>query len=103
MTDLQLSIGTPWWYIALCLLTGIVFATLLYRNFNFDHPWSRWARPLLFLLRALAVAIICFLLLTPVLKHFSYEKVLPTIVIGVDQSMSVGYALGDKQKDIAQS
>jgi hypothetical protein len=102
MTDLQLSIGTPWWYIALCLLTGIVFATLLYRNFNFDHPWSRWARPLLFLLRALAVAIICFLLLTPVLKHFSYEKVLPTIVIGVDQSMSVGYALGDKQKDIAQ-
>ncbi len=100
MADVHLSLGFPWWYTMLCILAGIVFAVLMYRRFDFDHPWASWAKPLMFFLRAASVAIICFLLLSPVLKHISYEEVKPTIVIGIDQSQSTGFALGKKQTEI---
>ena len=103
MADIHLSLGFPWWYTMMCILVGIVFAWLMYRRFDFDHPWAGWARPFMFLLRALSVAIICFLLLSPVLKHVSYEEVKPTIVIGIDQSQSVGYALGKKQSEVLET
>jgi len=102
MADAHLSLSFPWWYTSLCILTGVVFAVLMYRRFDFDHPWSKWARPLLFILRTLSVAIICFLLLDPVLKHIRYDEIKPTIVIGVDQSQSVGFALGNNQKAITE-
>ncbi|MBK9025224.1 MAG: hypothetical protein IPL69_14965 [Saprospiraceae bacterium] len=60
MVDAHLSLPFPWWYTALCLLVGLAFATLLYNKTAFDHPWAKYAKYLLFTLRALAVAIICF-------------------------------------------
>ncbi|MCO6460974.1 MAG: hypothetical protein J5I59_06190 [Saprospiraceae bacterium] len=101
MTDLQLSLGTPWYFIAFCIITGLAFGIFLYRKFDFDHPAARWVRPVLFALRAMTVAIICFLLLSPVLKHFSHRTIRPTVLIGIDQSASVGYSLGKQQKSIA--
>jgi len=102
MVDAHLSLPFPWWYTALCLLVGLAFAALLYNKTAFDHPWAKWAKYLLFTLRALAVAIICFLLCSPILKHISYTEQKPSIVIGVDQSQSVGFALKNRQTQIAK-
>ncbi|MBK9553007.1 MAG: VWA domain-containing protein [Saprospiraceae bacterium] len=102
MVDAHLSLPFPWWYTALCLLVGLAFATLLYNKTAFDHPWAKYAKYLLFTLRALAVAIICFLLCSPILKHISYTEQKPSIVIGLDQSQSVGFALKNRQAQITK-
>ena len=96
MNDTQFSIAYPWWYIALCLLCGVVFAFFLYYRTGTDQSWNQRLKALLFILRTLSVAIICFLLLTPVLRHFVYTSKKPVIYLGVDQSQSVGFAVGDK-------
>lgn len=102
MNETQFTIAYPEWYILLCLLCGLVFATLLYYSSGNDQRWNAKIKVILFLLRSLSISIICFLLLTPVLRHNVYTSKKPTVYIGVDQSESVGFALSDNANVLSQ-
>lgn len=70
-----------------CLLAGLSLALLLYRNTEHLNKNTRYA---LAVARALLVTIIAFLLFFPLLRTVSYELEKPIIVIGQDNSLSVG-------------
>ncbi len=73
--------------IFLCLLTGGLFAWLLYGKSKHMEP--KW-RLVLALIRTLVVALIGFLVFAPLVKTVSYKVEKPIIVIGQDNSLSVG-------------
>lgn len=70
-----------------CLLAGLLLARLLYRNTENLNKNTRYA---LAVARALIVTTIAFLLFFPLLRTVSYELEKPIIVIGQDNSLSVG-------------
>src|SRR5277367_6181724 len=73
-------------FIFLCILLGLSYAWLLYRA---KHPWNKRVNQFLFALRAIAVGLLSFLLIGPILKLTTtiFEK--PTFVFLVDNSMSL--------------
>jgi len=73
-------------FIVLCLAMGLGYAFLLYRT---KYTWGLTANRLLFVLRAVLVSLLAFLLVGPILKltHNIVEK--PTIVFLADNSISV--------------
>lgn len=74
------------YFIALCLGAGAAYAYLLY---NAHYSWSKQVNQLLFLIRAIVVSVLAFLLLGPVIKlvNNTYEK--PAWVFLLDNSASV--------------
>ena len=74
------------WFIPLCIIVGLVGAWILYSK---KAPWSKRVNQLLFSLRALVLALMCFLLLGPLLNQTSYQNEDPVAVILVDNSISV--------------
>ena len=70
-----------------CLLSGALFAWLLYRNTAYLDRRLRYG---LFAARAVVVAIIIFLLFAPLIRSISYQLEKPVIVIGQDNSLSAG-------------
>ncbi len=77
-------------YIVLCLALGVGYAFILYRA---KHTWSKKINQGIFVLRAIAVAFVAFLLIGPILKLTNniFEK--PTMVFLVDNSLSVSEML----------
>lgn len=70
-----------------CLLLGVLYAWMLYRiNKNLNKPLQY----VLSVLRAASVAAIAWLLFAPLFKMVSYTLEKPVVVIGQDNSMSVG-------------
>ncbi|MCO4291814.1 hypothetical protein NF867_02935 [Solitalea sp. MAHUQ-68] len=76
---------SPWWIIP-CVLLGLGYAWLLYNKTNSFHSGFR---KLLFGIRALAIALIAFLLLAPLIKTVSRTVEKPLIIIAQDNSSSV--------------
>jgi len=77
------------WYIALCLLLGILYASFLYfkqKNLKDKNPILVWS---LSILRFLTVSAISLLLLSPLFKFISEQKSKPVIVIAQDYSASL--------------
>jgi len=70
-----------------CLLAGLLFAWLLYGNTAHLNVRLRYS---LFIARTVVVAIIVFLLFSPLIRSISYQLEKPVIVIGQDNSLSVG-------------
>ena len=70
-----------------CLLAGLSLAWLLYRNTEHLNKNTRYS---LAAARALIITTIAFLLFFPLLRTISYELEKPIIVIGQDNSLSVG-------------
>ena len=70
-----------------CLLAGLSLALLLYRNTEHLNKNTRYA---LAAARAVIITTIAFLLFFPLLRTVSYELEKPIIVIGQDNSLSVG-------------
>jgi hypothetical protein len=96
--DLEnISLTYPSYFIFFCLLAGAGYAYLLYgKNPDFkDHPRRNL---LLAVLRGLAVALITFLLLNPVVKRIEEYLKPPIVLIGVDQSLSVGQEYEDQDQ-----
>ena len=83
----MMMLDLPWYFVVLCLLAGAVYAGALY--FVGPQRLSRRLRWLLAVLRAAAVALICFLLLGPTMKQKVHEKQKPHIVLAQDISASV--------------
>ena len=72
----------PWYFIPLCLLTGAIYAAVLYWR---EAKW-RWVPAVL---RFLAVSSIAFLLLAPMAKQTVDERQKPHVVLAQDVSGSV--------------
>ena len=77
----------PWYFTLLCLLTGVVYATVLY--FVGSNPFGRGWRWVLTVLRFLAVSAIAFLLLAPMSRQEVAERQKPHVVLAQDVSLSV--------------
>ena len=74
------------WWVPACLALGIVYAWLLYRKpANLDNRF----RVVLAVFRALVVAIIALLLLSPLVKSVSYNPQKPLVLVAQDNSQSI--------------
>ncbi|HZY38817.1 MAG TPA: hypothetical protein VFE53_19290 [Mucilaginibacter sp.] len=74
------------WWVPVCLALGIAYAWLLYRKpVNLDRRF----RILLAVFRALVVAIIALLLLSPLVKSVSYNPQKPLVLVAEDNSQSI--------------
>jgi hypothetical protein len=86
----NISLPYPWWFLFLAFAAGLLYAYLLY---NKEHKFADafgWVKPTMAVLRALAVMLICILLLGPVIKSVKEEQKDPIIVIAQDKSKSIG-------------
>ncbi len=85
----EITFQYPSWYILLCILLGLVYATVLYyRDKKFSDISSLFIW-LMALLRFLSVTGISLLLLSPFVKSISEDIKQPIIVIAEDASQSV--------------
>lgn len=71
-----------------CLLLGLLFAYISYRN---TPHLERKLRISLAVLRAVLIALICGLLFFPLVKRVSYNLEKPLIIIAQDNSLSIGH------------
>ena len=79
--------GTSVLYFLGCLALGVLYAWLLYRgNKNLDKRLQYG----LTAIRIIAVTVIAWLLFAPLIKTLNYTLDKPVIIIGQDNSMSVG-------------
>jgi len=74
--------------IILCLLAGITYSAILYYR-NKRNDFSPLLIKVMALLRFISIFIICFLLLTPLLKITSYINEKPIVVFAQDNSNSI--------------
>lgn len=78
----------PLWFIIFCILTGLTFAAILYyknKNEEFSDSTAKW----LAAFRFLAVTIVAFLLLSPLLKTIINSSEKPVIIFAQDNSASL--------------
>ena len=75
------------WFVLLCLLVGALVAFLLYRR---PGPWGKKVNYLLTVFRFVLVSILCFLLVGPILKQFKNRVEKPSVVLAIDNSLSLG-------------
>jgi hypothetical protein len=89
-----LSFEYPFWFVGLCVLTGLGYALALYWRDNRFHEKSPRNNRILGTLRFLAVTLLCLLLLSPTLRSKIVDVRKPVVVIAQDQSESLRGALG---------
>lgn len=83
----ELIFQTPYWFIIFCVLAGLGYAFLLYQ------PKASWGKKLNYVLaafRGITVALICFLLLSPLVRRTETSVDKAKIVFAIDNSESVG-------------
>ena len=86
MQNLELQFDSSPWFILLCLLTGALYAFVLYQK---KGPWNKKTNYFLAGMRFLLVSILSFLLIGPFIKQIRNTIENPTFVIAVDNSLSV--------------
>ncbi|MFD1255671.1 hypothetical protein ACFQ3S_02580 [Mucilaginibacter terrae] len=74
------------WWTLVCMLFGVLYAWLLYRNPVNVSERTRW---LLAVLRAVAVFVIAFMLVAPLIKTVTYQPQKPLVLIAQDNSSSI--------------
>lgn len=79
----------PIWFTLFCLLAGFGYAYLLYKFKSEAKEFSKRITLLLFAARFTVVTILCFLLLSPLVKITSKESEKPVIIIAQDRSSSL--------------
>jgi hypothetical protein len=88
---MQLLLDYPWYYLLFCLLAGAAYSFILYRKTS-KSPDSEtslsWRLPMA-LLRFVAVSLIAFLLLAPLVKRHVNTHEKPIVVLAEDVSESV--------------
>lgn len=91
---MQLLTTHSLWFLPLCLLAGVLIAWYLYRDAPARHGFGRRATWLMATLRALAIGLLAFFLLEPMLRSWVREVRKPVVVIAHDGSASL-LAAGD--------
>ncbi|NVO18810.1 MAG: hypothetical protein HXX13_03870 [Bacteroidetes bacterium] len=84
----SLTTAYPFWFFIICIACGVGYACILYYS-NTNNGFGKTFNALLFVLRLLAVTIISFLLLSPLLKTVSRHVEKPIIVLALDNSESI--------------
>ncbi|MCE7064263.1 VWA domain-containing protein [Dyadobacter sp. CY326] len=82
----ELIFQTPYWFILFCFAAGAAYAFLLYQP---TAPWGKKWNYVLAALRGLAVGLICFLLLGPLVRKTETSVDKAKIVFAIDNSESV--------------
>ncbi len=89
----NLTFQYPAWFLGLCVLLGAGYAlTLYFRDKTFAEQ-GRWLNIPLGIVRAVVVAAIAALLLSPLLRSLTQDIKKPIILLAQDASESVGLAL----------
>ena len=83
---MRLLLDYPWYFVLFCLLAGALYSLLLYRRS--DH-FGRGLRWLLAALRFVAVSLIAFLLLSPMVRLVRHDRERPIVVVAQDNSRSL--------------
>jgi len=88
---MQLLFSITWgsvsgWWTPVCLLLGLLYAWLMYRQ---PVSLGKGARYGLFALRTIAVFIISFLLIAPLVRSIAYNPQKPLVLIAQDNSESI--------------
>lgn len=98
----SLKIQYPQYFIALCLLLGVVYALSLYFRNKKWKEYKSYIPVILGILRTLAVASIAYFLLVPILERFKQRTQNAIVVIATDNSSSISEAM-DSEALIAYS
>jgi hypothetical protein len=96
----ELIFQTPYWFTIFCLLAGGAYAFLLYQP---KASWSKKLNYALAALRGFVVALLCFLLLSPLVRRTESVIDKAKIVFAVDNSESVKGAGQPVLKQIRQA
>jgi len=87
--SIRIVTEAPFWFLLFCLLAGAGYAAVLYYRERRMAEAPPWLRRTMASLRFLAVSLLAFLLLTPLLKLTSREVEKPVVVIAQDNSESL--------------
>ena len=87
----------PSWFLLLCLLLGVGYALFLYFKERKFEESPKWVRPTLALLRALSVAAIAALLLSPFIKTIKEDTQEAIVLVAQDNSSSVTAEMSDEE------
>src|SRR6185312_9850911 len=74
------------WWLPACLLLGLLYAWLLYRQ---PVNLGQKVRYALFAARAIVVAFIAFLLIAPLVQSVNYKPEKPLVLVAQDNSQSI--------------
>lgn len=83
---MRLLIDYPWYFVLFCLLAGAAYSALLYFRSRHFGRGLRWA---LAVLRFVAVTLIAFLLLSPLVRMERHQSEKPVVVVAQDNSRSL--------------
>jgi len=86
--NIRFVFGYPLWFLSLCIALGLLYAAILYYR-NKKNDFSKQLLYLLSSLRFLAIFIISFLLLSPMLEKNISNEEKPIIIIAQDNSTSI--------------
>lgn len=87
--NIQFSTSYSFWLILLCIAAGILYAFILYRKDTAFSEVKTWLRRLMFVFRALVVALIALFLLSPMIRSTSRQVEKPIVIIAQDNSSSI--------------
>jgi hypothetical protein len=79
----------PIWYLTLCVIIGLIYASLLYFRSTSASQLSKGLKAFVFVLRSLFISLIAALLLGILLKSIHTDELKPIIVFGQDNSESI--------------
>ncbi len=79
----------PLWFTLFCLLAGGIYAGVLYYKDKRLNELSKWLIRIMALFRFIVVSLLCFLLLSPLLRSVVREVEKPIIIIAQDNSESL--------------
>ncbi|MCB9360119.1 MAG: hypothetical protein H6587_01175 [Flavobacteriales bacterium] len=89
LLNIKIVTEYPIWLVAFCFLAGFAYAFFLYRNDNRFEDVKLWVKRTMFLFRFVTVSILCFLLLSPLIKTIFNTVEKPIIVIAQDNTSSI--------------
>jgi len=76
------------WFVTICIFLGASYSFILYyKNKNID--FAKKSRKIMYILRCVAIALIAFLLLAPMLRFTIKQIEKPVIILGIDNTESI--------------
>lgn len=86
---MNIVLSYPWWFLTFCIITGAIYASLLYYRSKKNKGINGTLTKVLAAIRFITVSILCFLLLSPLIKNVFKKVDKPIIVVVRDNSMSI--------------
>jgi hypothetical protein len=86
---LSVVLSYPWWFLSFCLIAGACYALALYFKSKKNSGVNNLLTKALAAVRFITVSILCFLLLSPLIKNVFRKVEKPIIVVVRDNSMSI--------------